>query len=97
MTMPVRIYLSVLDGQFGTASALSTILLAATGLAGFVVFRISNRKDGAFVRPAGTRVINLGIAIDANVRIASSAAGPWPSRYWITIVLSDLPAQRRAT
>ena len=49
MTMPVRIYLSVLDGQFGTASALATILLAATGLAVFVVFRISDRKEGAFV------------------------------------------------
>ena len=49
MTMPVRIYLSVLDGQFGTASALSTILLAATGVAVFVVFRISDRKESAFV------------------------------------------------
>jgi iron(III) transport system permease protein len=49
MTMPVRIYLSVLDGQFGTASALSTLLLAATGIAVFVVFRISDRKEGAFV------------------------------------------------
>src|SRR6185295_17210496 len=49
MTMPVRIYLSVLDGHFGTASALATILLAATGLAVFVVFRISDRKESAFV------------------------------------------------
>jgi iron(III) transport system permease protein len=49
MTMPVRIYQSVLDGQFGTASALSTILLAATGLAVFAVFRISGRKEAAFV------------------------------------------------
>ena len=49
MTMPVRIYLSVLDGQFGTASALSSILLAATGLAVFVVFRISDRRESAFV------------------------------------------------
>jgi len=49
MTMPVRIYLSVLDGQFGTASALATILLAATGIAVFVVFRISDRKEGAFI------------------------------------------------
>lgn len=49
ITMPVRIYLSVLDGQFGTASALSTILLAATGLAVFVVFRISDRKESAFI------------------------------------------------
>ena len=49
MTMPVRIYLSVLDGQFGTASALSTILLAATGLAVFIVFRISDRKESALI------------------------------------------------
>ncbi|MDH5286970.1 MAG: iron ABC transporter permease [Betaproteobacteria bacterium] len=49
MTMPVRIYLSVLDGEFGTASALSTILLAASGLAVFVVLRISDRKEGEFV------------------------------------------------
>jgi iron(III) transport system permease protein len=49
MTMPVRIYLSVLDGHFGTASALATILLAATGIAVFIVFRISDRKEGAFV------------------------------------------------
>ena len=37
MTMPVRIYLSVLDGLFGTASALATILLLSTGLALFIV------------------------------------------------------------
>lgn len=49
MTMPVRIYLGVLDGEFGTASALSTILLLASGLAVFVVFRISDRKEGEFV------------------------------------------------
>ncbi|MGH6944651.1 MAG: ABC transporter permease, partial [Geminicoccaceae bacterium] len=48
MTMPVRIYLSVLDGDFGTAAALSTILLAATGLAVFVIFRVSEAKESAF-------------------------------------------------
>ena len=37
MTMPVRIYLSVLDGLFGTASALATILLLVTGIALFIV------------------------------------------------------------
>lgn len=37
MTMPVRIYLSVLDGLFGTASAPNTFLLFATGLALFIV------------------------------------------------------------
>jgi iron(III) transport system permease protein len=49
MTMPVRIYLSVLDGEFGTAAALSTILLATTGLAVYVVFWVSGRKESAFV------------------------------------------------
>ena len=49
MTMPVRIYLSVLDGEFGTAAALSTILLVASGIAVFLVFRITGKKEGAFV------------------------------------------------
>jgi iron(III) transport system permease protein len=39
MTMPIRIYLSVMDGYYGPASALSTILLAVTGIALFVVNR----------------------------------------------------------
>ncbi len=39
MTMPIRIYLSVLDGYFGPASAMSTILLAVTGLSLFFVNR----------------------------------------------------------
>ena len=49
MTMPVRIYLSVLDGEFGTAGALSTILLVATGIAVYVVFNMSGSKERAFV------------------------------------------------
>ena len=49
MTMPVRIYLSVLDGEFGTAAALSTILLVATGIAVYVIFRISGSNERAFV------------------------------------------------
>ncbi|MBM3596698.1 MAG: iron ABC transporter permease [Alphaproteobacteria bacterium] len=49
MTMPVRIYLSVLDGEFGTAAALSTILLATTGIAVYAVFWLSGRKESAFV------------------------------------------------
>ena len=49
MTMPVRIYLSVLDGEFGTAAALSTILLVASGLAVYAVFRVSGRNETAFV------------------------------------------------
>ncbi|MHA1548361.1 MAG: ABC transporter permease [Alphaproteobacteria bacterium] len=49
MTMPVRIYLSVLDGEFGTAAALSTILLVTTGIAVYFVFRYSSNKENAFV------------------------------------------------
>jgi iron(III) transport system permease protein len=48
MTMPVRIYLSVLDGEFGTAAALSTILLVTTGVAVFVILRVSEGKESAF-------------------------------------------------
>ena len=33
ITMPIRIYLSVMDGYFGPGSAMATLLLAATGLA----------------------------------------------------------------
>ena len=49
MTMPVRIYLSVLDGEFGPAAALSTILLVLTGVAVYFVFRYSSGKENAFV------------------------------------------------
>ena len=37
--MPIRVYLSVLDGYFGPASAMSTILLAVTGVSLYVVNR----------------------------------------------------------
>ena len=43
-TMPVRIYTAVLDGEYGTASALATILLAMTAAAVLVAFRISSRR-----------------------------------------------------
>jgi iron(III) transport system permease protein len=49
MTMPVRIYLSVLDGEFGTAAALSTILLVTSGVAVYAVFRVSGRNENAFL------------------------------------------------
>jgi iron(III) transport system permease protein len=49
MTMPVRIYLSVLDGEFGTAAALSTILLIASGVAVYIVFWVSGRNESAFL------------------------------------------------
>ena len=48
-TMPVRIYQSVLDGEFGTAAALSTLLLLASGIAVYAVFRVSGRNESAFV------------------------------------------------
>jgi iron(III) transport system permease protein len=47
--MPVRIYLSVLDGEFGTAASLSTILLAATGVAVYTIIRITDSDEGAFL------------------------------------------------
>lgn len=48
-TMPVKIYSAVLDGEFGIAAALSTILLVSSGLCVFVVLRFSENKEGAFV------------------------------------------------
>ncbi len=48
-TMTVRIYLAVLDGYFGTASALATMLLAATGIALYVVNKFFGVKSDAFV------------------------------------------------
>ena len=49
MTMPIKIYLSVVDGYFGTASAMSTILLLVTGIALFVVNKYFNRGSETFV------------------------------------------------
>ncbi|HOV63149.1 MAG TPA: iron ABC transporter permease [Spirochaetia bacterium] len=49
MTMPIRVYLSVLDGYFGPASALSTILLAATGLSLYLANRISKLGNESFI------------------------------------------------
>ena len=49
VTMPVRIYLSVLDGEFGTAAALSSILLAATGVAVYAIIHITKSDEGAFL------------------------------------------------
>ena len=48
-TMPVRIYSAVLDGEFGIAAALSTILLVSSGLCVYVVLRFSQSKESAFV------------------------------------------------
>ena len=48
-TMPVKIYSAVLDGEFGIAAALSTLLLASSGLCVYVVLRFSQSKENAFV------------------------------------------------
>jgi iron(III) transport system permease protein len=48
-TMPVRVYSAVLDGEFGIAAALSTILLVSTGACVYGVLRLSQAKEGAFV------------------------------------------------
>jgi iron(III) transport system permease protein len=45
ITMPVRIYLLVLDGEYGTASALSTILLSVTGVLVYGAFRLSGNRE----------------------------------------------------
>jgi iron(III) transport system permease protein len=49
MTMPIKVYLSVLDGYFGTASAMSTILLVVTGLSLYLVNRWTGRSGAAVV------------------------------------------------
>jgi len=49
VTMPVRIYLAVLDGEFGTAASLSTILLVATGIAVYTIIHITDSDEGAFL------------------------------------------------
>ncbi|MCX7776332.1 MAG: iron ABC transporter permease, partial [Spirochaetaceae bacterium] len=49
MTMPIKIYLSVADGYFGTASAMSTILLVVTGVAMFIVTKYFSRGAETFV------------------------------------------------
>ncbi|MGL4323097.1 MAG: ABC transporter permease [Beijerinckiaceae bacterium] len=45
ITMPVKIYQSVIDGDYGTASALAAILLFVTVTIVYAAFRISGRKD----------------------------------------------------
>jgi iron(III) transport system permease protein len=49
ITMPVKIYIAVLDGEFGLAAALSTVLLLCTGICVFAVFRFAENRDSAFV------------------------------------------------
>jgi len=49
VTMPIKIYLSVADGYFGTASAMSTILLVVTGVSMFIVNKYFNRGSDTFI------------------------------------------------
>jgi iron(III) transport system permease protein len=49
MTMPVRIYLLILDGDFGVAAALSTILLLLSGCAVYIAFRFMGRNEQALL------------------------------------------------
>ncbi len=49
VTMPVRIYLAVVNGDYGTASALGSTLLAMTGVAVYGAFRVSGRRDTSFL------------------------------------------------
>lgn len=49
ITMPVKVFVAVLDGEFGLAAALSTILLVSTGLCVFAVLKLSRSKESAFI------------------------------------------------
>lgn len=49
VTMPVKIYISVLDGEFGLAAALSTILLLCTGACVYAVFHFAEDRDSSFI------------------------------------------------
>ncbi len=49
MTMPVRVYLLILDGDFGTAAAMSTVLLVLSGAAVFLAFRLMGRNEQALL------------------------------------------------
>lgn len=49
ITMPVRIYLSVMDGDYGTASALATVLLALTVISVATAFHLSGRKQSVLL------------------------------------------------
>ncbi len=49
MTMPVRIYLLILDGDLGTAAALSSILLVLSAAAVYIAFRFLGRNEQALL------------------------------------------------
>ena len=48
-TMPVKVYSAVLDGEFGIAAALSTLLLVSSGLCVYGVLHFSQSKENAFI------------------------------------------------
>jgi iron(III) transport system permease protein len=48
-TMPVRIYIAINDGDYGTAAALSTVLLLISGAAIYVAFRLMGRDERALL------------------------------------------------
>jgi iron(III) transport system permease protein len=45
----VRIYLLILDGDFGTAAAMSSILLVLSGVAVYLAFRLMGRNEQALL------------------------------------------------
>ena len=49
VTMPVRIYIAVVNGDYGIAAALSSLLLGMTALAVYAAFRLSGRRDPGFM------------------------------------------------
>jgi iron(III) transport system permease protein len=48
-TMPVKVFVAVLDGEFGVAAALSTLLLLCTGACVYGVLRLGQSKESAFL------------------------------------------------
>ncbi len=49
VTMPVRIYISINDGDYGTAAAFSTILLVLSATAIYLAFRLLGREERALL------------------------------------------------
>lgn len=49
VSMPVRIYLLILDGDFGTAAAMASILLLLSGVAVYIAFRFLGRNEQALL------------------------------------------------
>ena len=47
ITMPVRIYVAVVNGDYGVAAALASIQLAMTAIAVYAAFRLSDRRQSS--------------------------------------------------